>query len=225
MTIPESIKRGVISAWLDGISREEIAVNYRISGGLISNIISEARGVIKDLDLMREMALILKKTGYSLDTFAFVIRLHNKLGRMGLDEELAESTMEKLHVHCFTKNIKVSRFLSQIDDLIYLTSRIAVPITDLEKYVFEKIDQIERLKEDVLDKARKRNDMAAIYDTTVPDLEDYKIHRPILEKFRQAQNENEKKDQVIQDQDMQIRDLKEMVEKLNRELYKDDMIS
>ena len=121
MTIPESIKRSVISAWLDGISREEIAVNNGISSGLISNILAEARGVIKDLDLMREMALILKKLGYSLDIFAFVIRLHHKLKRLGVNEELAESVLEKLHVHCFTKNIEVSEFLSKLDYLIGLT--------------------------------------------------------------------------------------------------------
>ena len=138
MTLSESIKRDVILAWLDGVSRDEIGVNIGISGGMISNIIADARGGIKDLDLMREMALIIKKKCYSLDTFAIAIRLHNKPGRMGLDDELGESMIEKLHVHCFTKNIEVSEFLSKLDDLIYLTSIISVPITDLDNMFTKK---------------------------------------------------------------------------------------
>ena len=81
-----------------------------------------------------------------------------------------------------------------------------------------KNSQIDRLKREVLEMARKRSDFASVYNTTVQDLEEFQDLRPIHEKNFQTLNENEKKDQVIRDQDIEIRNLKEIVEKLNREL-------
>ena len=145
MVIPDSIKNNVIQQCLDGILRDEIGANNGISARMISTIVNEARGQIRDLDLMREVALNMKKTGLDLNTFAFTIRLQNKLYRLGISEELAESAVEKLHVHCFTKNLEISEFLSRLDYLIDLSNSIAVPIEDLDKYIFEKIDRLKRL--------------------------------------------------------------------------------
>jgi hypothetical protein len=49
---------------------------------------------------------------------------------------MTESTVEKLHIHCFTKNLEISRFFSRLDHLIDLANRIGVPIDQLEKYIF-----------------------------------------------------------------------------------------
>lgn len=73
--------------------------------------------------------------------------------------------------------------------------------------------------------ARKRNDLASIYKTTVRDQEDYQQLRPIHENYRQAQNEIKKRDQTIQEQDIEIKKLKELVEKLEREHNEDDVAS
>ena len=50
----------------------------------------------------------------------------------------AESAIEKLHIHCFIRNLEISEFLSRLDYLIDLSNRIGVPIEDLDKYIFEK---------------------------------------------------------------------------------------
>ena len=88
MVIPDSIKNNVIQQWLDGILRDEIATNNGISVGMISTIINETRSQIRDLDLMREVALNLRKTGLDLNRFAFTVRLQNKLSSLGINEEL-----------------------------------------------------------------------------------------------------------------------------------------
>ena len=68
--------------------RDEIAANNGISAGMISTIINETRGLYRDFDLMREVALNLRKTGLDLNTFAFTVRLQNKLYRLGISEDL-----------------------------------------------------------------------------------------------------------------------------------------
>ena len=84
MVIPDSIKNNVIQRWLDGILRDEIGANNGISAGMISTIINEARSQIRDIDLIRVVALNLKKTGLDLNTFASAVRLQRELNRLGI---------------------------------------------------------------------------------------------------------------------------------------------
>lgn len=86
---------------------------------------------------------------------------------------MAESAVEKLHIHCFTKNIEISKFFSRLDHLIDLVNRICVPTEYLEKYIFEKVDILKRLDKDIQDMAKARNDMASLYKTTIPDLGEF----------------------------------------------------
>jgi hypothetical protein len=57
MVIPDSVKNNVTQQWLDGILRDEIGATTGISAGMISTIINGARSQIRDIDLMREVAL------------------------------------------------------------------------------------------------------------------------------------------------------------------------
>ena len=221
MVVPASIKNNVIQQWLDGILRDEIGSNNGISVGMISAIVNEARSQIRDLDLMREVALNLRKTGLDLNSFGRTVRLQNRLNRLGISEELAESTVEKLHVHCFTKNLEIPEFLSRIDYLIGLSNRVNVPIDHLDKYIFEKVDQLERLDVDILKMAKERNDLASVYNITIPDLEEYQQLRPIHEKLIKAKNEISKRDMIILEKDAEIAQLKEQLKNLNYNDSKD----
>ena len=189
MVTPDSIKKNVISQWLDGILRDEIATNNGISVGMIFAIINETRSQIRDIDLMREVALNLSKTGLDLNRFAFTVRLQNKLGSLGINEDLVESAVEKLHAHCFIKNLEISRFLTRLDYLIDLSNRMGVPIEDLDKYIFERVEQLKRLDADILLMAEERNDLSSVYKTTIPELEEFQQLKPIHEKLIKAENE------------------------------------
>ncbi len=179
---------------------------------MISAIITEARSQIVDIDLLRELALNLRKAGLDLNSFAFAVRLQNKLNRLGISEDMAESAVEILHIHCFTKNLEISKFLSRLDYPMALVNSIGVPITDLEKYIFDKVYILKRLDKDIQDKANARNGMASLYKTTIPDLDEFQQLRPIHEKLIQAENENSKKDIQIKEKDTEIRKLRTIKE-------------
>jgi transcriptional regulator with XRE-family HTH domain len=60
--IPLSIKTKVLNEWLQGFTRNKIAENNGIDAGTVTNIHQQARNKdIPDIDLMRELALMLKK--------------------------------------------------------------------------------------------------------------------------------------------------------------------
>lgn len=85
MVVPETIKKNIIREWLEGIPRDVIGVNNGISG-VISAIITEARSQVADIDLLRELALNLKKAGLDLNNFTFAVKLQIKLNRLEISE-------------------------------------------------------------------------------------------------------------------------------------------
>jgi len=74
--VPPAIKKRVISAWLEAKPRNIIADEIEISYGSVSNIIAQAKSEsIKDMDLLRTVAVLLKKNNLDLTQFASAIRL------------------------------------------------------------------------------------------------------------------------------------------------------
>ncbi|HKU84183.1 MAG TPA: hypothetical protein VJP58_09085 [Candidatus Nitrosocosmicus sp.] len=225
MTVPESIRKNVIRNWLEGIARDLIAANYRISVGMVSGIVTEARDIIGDIDLLRELALNLRKSELELKSFAFTVRLQNKLDILGISEDMAESAIEKLHIYCFTKNIEVSEFLSRTDYLIDLTNRVGIRIEEFDKYINEKIEILKRLEGNISKMAKERNELASIYKTTVRDLEEFQTLKPIHEQVINLRNELGEKDKIIQEKDIKIKLFKDQLENLNQNYPENDIVS
>ncbi len=59
--IPHHIKTKVLREWLQGISRDKIALDNNISEGSVTGIIQQAKINTPDMDLLREIALGIKK--------------------------------------------------------------------------------------------------------------------------------------------------------------------
>ena len=66
---------------------------------------------------------------------------------------------------------------------------MGVPIEDLDKYIFERVEQLKRLDADILLMAEERNDLSSVYKTTIPELEEFQQLKPIHEKLIKAENE------------------------------------
>src|SRR5919199_2199444 len=92
--VPKSIRERVIKQWLLGMSRDQIAKDNGIGTGTVSAIIKDAKQEIPDIDLLREVALVLKKEDLDLSLFASSIRLQKRLDEMDLNEDQIESLIE-----------------------------------------------------------------------------------------------------------------------------------
>jgi hypothetical protein len=83
--VPKSIKERVIKQWLQGTSRDQIAEDNDIGAGTVSAIIKDTKQKdIPDIDLLREVALLLKNKDLDLVVLADSIRLKKKLDDMDL---------------------------------------------------------------------------------------------------------------------------------------------
>jgi hypothetical protein len=72
--IPSPIKVEVIKKWLQGKSRDQVASESHIGAGTVSNIIKESRKKDPEIDLLREVAVNLKKNALNIETFAPIVR-------------------------------------------------------------------------------------------------------------------------------------------------------
>jgi hypothetical protein len=71
--VPFAIKEKVINAWLEAKPRNIIADENDISYGSVTNIIAEVKKEsIKDIDLLRAVAVLLNKNGLDLTLSCFI---------------------------------------------------------------------------------------------------------------------------------------------------------
>jgi|RhiMetdeSRZDD1v2_1073273.scaffolds.fasta_scaffold3869792_1 hypothetical protein len=88
--IPNTIRRQVITQWLYGFSRDQIAKANQIGAGTVSEIIKQCKqkehpcGNYSEFGLIRELAVMLKLDDVDVYTFASSIRLQRKLEKNGL---------------------------------------------------------------------------------------------------------------------------------------------
>ncbi len=102
--IPSLIKIEVIRKWLNGVSRDNIAINNNIAAGSVSNIIQEFKNKeVPDIDLLREVSIALKRQDMDLIHFASSMRLRKMLDNLEVSEERIEKFLEHLCVF-FYKN-------------------------------------------------------------------------------------------------------------------------
>src|SRR5687767_3435516 len=122
--IPKSIRERVIKQWLQGMSRDEIGKDNDIGAGTVSAIIKDAKQDIADIDLLREVAILLKKEELDLDVFASSIRLKKKMDEMGINEDQIETLIENVNIHCFKRGLSAEEFVNTINKVSALSENI-----------------------------------------------------------------------------------------------------
>ena len=87
-----TIKKHVISQYLQGVSRDRIADDNGIGAGTVSNIIDEWKKGIQGSDYksVRELAIHCKKEGVNLGDLISALRIKNYIKQLGTDEEQLE---------------------------------------------------------------------------------------------------------------------------------------
>jgi hypothetical protein len=137
--IPQSIKIKVLNEWLQGASRFQIARNNSIGTGTVTGILQQVRNNdIPDIDLMRNLALMLKKEDLDVNHFSSAVRLKKVLDRIGLPEEKLELLIEEIRVHSFQHEMDEKEFLSKMDEIFQSAINLEIPISDVVVKISQK---------------------------------------------------------------------------------------
>ena len=180
--IPNSIKQQVINQWLLGMSRDQIAKYNDIGAGTVSSTIKDIKQKdIPDVDLLREVAILLKKEELDLDVFACSIRIKKKMDEMGINEDHTESIIEKINIHCFKRGLTAEEFFNNVDKVCALSENLEMALDELTNHIIRQQLELQKVEEETEDAKLKQRQVLQNYDVTMDILEKYKRDKPLID--------------------------------------------
>src|SRR5215218_5281459 len=171
--VPRSIRERVIKQWLLGMSRDEIAKDNDIGSETVTAIIKDAKQEIPDIDLLREVALVLKKYDLDLSVFVPSIRIKNKLVEMGLNEDQVETLIENINIHCFKHGLTGEEFLDIVNNVCSLLDNLEMPLDQLPNHIMQEQLELEQVRGEMEDVKLKEDKVLQHYNVTMNVLEEY----------------------------------------------------
>ena len=202
--IPITIRRQVITQWLYGFSRDQIAKGNQIGAGTVSEIIKQCKqkeypdGNYSEFDLIRELAVMLKREGVDVNTFASSIRLQRKLDEKELNEEQIESLIENMDVHCFRRGVKPEEYINTINKVSVLSDNLGIPIDEIPEYIRQQEERLKEIRQEITDLQMSQMQVLQDHNVTANTLREYERNKPLADNLVATKKELE---QVIKERD------------------------
>lgn len=141
-----------VRAYLDGMTYDEIAAKAGVSKGTVANVISELKAgrfpeagdVSEQLDLLRELAVDMRKSGLTLGRAAVGVAALSRLQELGL--EPAEIERFAAVCHTLTTETDVQAFAKAALAVEEVRQHTGLSVDDLEKKALELAHEVERLE-------------------------------------------------------------------------------
>jgi hypothetical protein len=190
--IPKTIRRRVIKQGLHGFPRDQIAKGNQIGAGTVSTIIEQCKLEEQqkkeyaadddfEFDLIRELAMMLKREGVDVNSFASSIRLQRKLEKKGLNEEQIESFIEDVDVHCFRSGLKPEEFVNTISKVSVLSDSLAISVDGLSEYMIQEQEKLKEIRQEITDLQRAKMQALQDHNVTIKTLLDYERNKPVAD--------------------------------------------
>lgn len=144
--IPGEIKIKVLDSWLFGLPCATIAACNGMGYGSVYRIIGSFKSKIPDSDLLRAVAVMIKKEGLSLADVARGIRIKNFLEQMGSSEIEMERLLVEIDIHSFKTNQTFSDFVKKIHEIHRFASGLGISIHQVNEYVEQKKKELQTLQ-------------------------------------------------------------------------------
>lgn len=145
--IPNLIRKRIIQQLLQGVSRAEIAIENDVCDGTITTISRESREEDTNFDLLRELAVMLKKEGRTVNSFASSVRLKKQLENKGIDEGQIDSIIDQIHVHCFRRGISPEQLVENVLKVSELSENLGISLNELPQMITAETKSLRLLKE------------------------------------------------------------------------------
>ena len=215
--IPRPIKINVLRRWLHGQSREQIAKQEGVSTGTVSNIIKEYRQNDSKFDLLRQVALILRSEGYSIESFACLVRIREKLTRLLLSHTTkTAATRRGEEDNNINKNRNNDNHQKQQE--LLAEERIESLVVALEVFCFKQKLSIKDFVELVYDLYR----VCSSLDVSLENLPGYvkELENNVQTLIEEIQEKRLEKQEALEDYDVTLELLEEY--DANRPLFEEN---
>ncbi len=185
--IPRSIRERVIKQWLQGMSRDQIAKDNDVGAGTVSAIIKDAKQEIPDIDLLRQVALVLKKNDLDLSLFAASIRIKNKLDWMGVNEDQIDSLIDNANTHCFKRGLTGEEYFNNVDKVCALSDNLEMPVDQLPNYIAQQELELEKVEREIEDAKVKQRQVLQNYDVTIDELQEFSRDKQLIDHIKKLE--------------------------------------
>jgi len=204
--IPEPIRRKVLIEWLEGHPQRHIARDNQIGIGTVSEIIKtiRERGTETQIDVLREIAVMLRRQGLSIDDFARSIRLNQFLNEIGLEEEKVEDFVKQLEIHCFKRGLTLDAFMDLVANISSLSDSLGVPVEELPESIKSSKELLDDTNLTIKNRFLMLKQVNKNYNVTITDLEEYRRNRPVIETLEAKNLELEKAKRRISDLEAEL---------------------
>lgn len=135
-----------------GNSHRDISFGIGISAGTVSTILQECRkGGVTDIDLLRSVAVEMKKQRIGINDLAFSMRLRNMLNIFELPEEKVEKFLLALSIYNYKNDIEdPERFISEIEKVSEYVARLDVSVFDIVDFIEKMKTKLKKLDTEIL---------------------------------------------------------------------------
>jgi chromosome segregation ATPase len=178
------------------MSRDQVAKYNDIGAGTVSAIIKDAKEEIPDIDLLRQVALVLKKYGWNLSVFAPSVRIKNKLDEMDVSEDKIDSLIDNANTHCFKRGLTADEYFNNVDKVCALSENLEMPLDDLPNYIIKEQLELQKVEKQTEDAKLKLSQVLRHYNVTMDILEEYKRDKPLIDRIKQLEK---KLEEVVED--------------------------
>jgi hypothetical protein len=134
----ENMKQTVIRLWVEGNSRNDIALISGVSEGTVSNIIAEWRHNLGegDAEAIRELGTNMKRLEIDADQCAEGLRISSTMKKLGVNVNQFKSFVNKVHKYCQRFGLTSQDIASNLLALIKLSKE--VPFSRIQDHTEEK---------------------------------------------------------------------------------------
>ena len=147
--ITDDMKDEVIRLYLQGLSRNDIAITCGLSQGTVSNIIDEWKRHlgIPDVQSLRHLVVNLNKYRIGAVQCAQGSRIINIMKKLGINPNQFESFMDEVYVYYERIGLVPQDIASNLQALINLSKDI--PFSKIPEHIEEKKNEISMLDEEI----------------------------------------------------------------------------
>ena len=124
--ISENTKQTVIRLWVEGESRNDIALISGVSEGTVSNIIAEWRQKRGDgdADAVRELEINMKRLGIDAAQCAEGLRISSTMKKLGVNGNQLKSFINEVYQYCQRFGLTPLDIASNLQALITLSKDV-----------------------------------------------------------------------------------------------------
>ncbi|MGH9975474.1 MAG: hypothetical protein ACRD8Z_06520, partial [Nitrososphaeraceae archaeon] len=179
--IPSTIRKKVYKEWLEGYTRDQIAKMNQIGAATVSAIVNECRQNIPDIDVLREVAVALRRENLNLGDFASAMRLRNKMIEWGLpDDDEMEDFIERVNVYCFKAGISPEKFINMVHNVTSLANQLSSSVDGLPSKILKVQKELKKYRKKAKRLRNMIDTLLTAYSVTEAKLDDYVNTRPQL---------------------------------------------